>query len=66
MVPVSFKTDIKQEYDFVKKIFSAAFYFTTETDIDQYFINEGYERCELVKAIKFLIGHIATSAVYVN
>jgi hypothetical protein len=66
MVPVSFDTDIKDEYDFVKKIFSAAFYFTTETDIEQYSINTGYKRCELVNAIKFLIGHIATSAVYID
>jgi hypothetical protein len=66
MAPVSFETDIKEEYDFVKKIFSAAFYFTTSTDIEQYFLNTGYKRCELVHAIKFLIGHIATSAVYVN
>ncbi|MDR2643840.1 MAG: hypothetical protein LBC74_13740 [Planctomycetaceae bacterium] len=65
-VPVSFNTDIKQEYDFVKKVFAAAFYFTTETNIDQFFINENYERCELVKAIKFLIGHIATSVVIIN
>jgi hypothetical protein len=66
MVPVSFNTDIKQEYDFIKKIFSASFYFSSETDIDQHFIKEGYDRNDLVRSIKYLIGHIVMSAVYVN
>jgi hypothetical protein len=66
MEPVSFNTDIKQEYDFVKKIFSAAFYFATATDIDQHFVNEGYDRSKLIQAIKYLVGHIVMSAVYVK
>jgi hypothetical protein len=65
MTPVSFNTDIKQEYDFVKKIFSAAFYFATATDIDKHFADEGYDRNKLIQAIKYLVGHIVTSAVYI-
>jgi hypothetical protein len=64
-VPIVPTDDIKDEYDFFRKIFSAARYFFTDTDIDQHFINEGYGRDELVKAIKYLIGHIVISSIYV-
>jgi len=66
MVPISPQESIKDEYDFFRKIFAAARYFFTETEIDRHFQEVGYDRIELIKAMKYLIGDIATSAVFIT
>jgi len=66
MVPISPQESIKDEYDFLQKIFAAARHFFTDTDIDRHFQEAGYDRIELLKAMKYLIGEVATSAVFVT
>jgi hypothetical protein len=66
MTPISPLESIKDGFDFFRKIFSAARYFFTETDIDQHFRDVDYDRKELVKAMKYVIGDVATSAIFIN
>lgn len=66
MQPISPQESIKDEFDFFRKIFAAARYFFTEKDINHHFQKIDYDRIELVKAMKYLIGDIAMSATYIT
>ena len=57
---------IPDEYDFFRKLFAAFDYFMFSTKIDPHFQEVGYGRMELVRAMKYVIGDIATTAVYVH
>lgn len=57
---------IPDEYDFYRKIFVAFDYFMFNTKIDPHFEEVGYGRMELVRAMKYLIGDIATKAVFIS
>ncbi|MGL6193577.1 MAG: hypothetical protein ACRC2T_02005 [Thermoguttaceae bacterium] len=50
---------------FFKKIFSASFYFFDNDEIDPFFIQEGYDRKELVDAIEHVIGKTLLTAKYI-
>jgi hypothetical protein len=64
-IPVDLDS-IPVEYDFFRKIFAATFYFFNNRDIDQHFIEQGYDRNELIKSIKMIIGMVMLSAFYVT
>ena len=66
MVPIDWNTDIRDDCDFVRQILSASAHFLAYKEIEPHFLEKEYNRKDLVVTMKYLIGDIVTSAMYVG